>query len=127
MTKDLLLEIGLEEVPARFVRAAMEQLKDKTEKWLESSRLSHGGVAVYATPRRLAVVVKALADKQADYSEEVKGPARKIAKDEAGNWSKAALGFARSQGVDPEGLFFRELGGVEYVYAVKSSTGVETA
>ncbi|MEK8131804.1 glycine--tRNA ligase subunit beta [Paenibacillus filicis] len=127
MAKDLLLEIGLEEVPARFVRAAMEQLKDKTEKWLEASRLSHGGVQAYATPRRLAVLVTALADKQEDVSEEVKGPARKVALDEAGNWSKAALGFARSQGVAPEELFFRELAGVEYVYGVKSSQGVETS
>ncbi|GAA3407509.1 glycine--tRNA ligase subunit beta [Paenibacillus hodogayensis] len=127
MANDLLLEIGLEEVPARFVRAAMEQLKDKTEKWLDASRLSHGGVKAYATPRRLAVVVQGLADKQEDVSEEVKGPARKIALDEAGGWSKAALGFARSQGVDPAQLFFRELGGIEYVYAVKSSQGVETS
>ncbi|TJY43415.1 glycine--tRNA ligase subunit beta [Cohnella pontilimi] len=127
MPKDLLLEIGMEEVPARFVRAAMEQLKDKTEKWLQSSRLTYGDVQSYATPRRLAVLVSGLADKQEDVSEEVKGPARKIALDESGAWSKAALGFARSQGVDPEALFFKELAGVEYVYANKSSIGVETA
>lgn len=127
MAKDLLLEIGLEEVPARFMRTAMEQLKEKTEKWLEESRLAHEGVKAYATPRRLAVLVKGLADRQRDVSEDVKGPARKIALDETGGWSKAALGFARSQGVDPAQLFFRELGGVEYVYAVKSSQGVETA
>jgi glycyl-tRNA synthetase beta chain len=127
MRKDLLLEIGMEEVPARFVRPAMEQLKEKTEKWLQSSRLAYDEVQVYATPRRLAVVVKQLADRQEDVSEEVKGPARKIALDESGGWSKAALGFARSQGVEPEALFFRELGGVDYVYANKSSTGVETA
>ncbi|CAM4024769.1 glycine--tRNA ligase subunit beta [Cohnella lubricantis] len=127
MAKDLLLEIGLEEVPARFVRAAMDQLKEKTEKWLESSRLTYKEVKAYATPRRLAVLVEELAEKQADVSEEVKGPARKIAKDESGAWSKAALGFARSQGVEPEELFFKELAGVEYVYANKSSIGVETA
>lgn len=127
MPKDLLLEIGLEEVPARFVRAAMEQLKDKTEKWLADSRLSFKDVQAYATPRRLAVVVSELADKQDDVNEEVKGPARKIALDDSGAWSKAALGFARSQGADPESLFFRELAGVEYVYAKKSSVGVETA
>lgn len=127
MANHLLLEIGLEEVPARFVRAAMEQLKDKTEKWLADSRLSFEEVKAYATPRRLAVHVVGLADKQEDVNEEVKGPARKIAVDESGAWSKAALGFARSQGADPESLFFRELSGVEYVYAKKSSVGVETA
>ncbi|MFD0672057.1 glycine--tRNA ligase subunit beta [Cohnella sp. GCM10027633] len=127
MAKDLLLEIGLEEVPARFVRAAMEQLKDKTEKWLTDSRLSYKEVKAFATPRRLAVLVTELADKQEDVNEEVKGPARKIALDESGAWSKAALGFARSQGADPESLFFRELAGVEYVYAKKSSVGAETS
>ncbi len=127
MANELLLEIGLEEVPARFVRAAMEQLKDKTEKWLTDSRLAFEEVKAYATPRRLAVHVVGLADKQEDVNEEVKGPARKIAVDESGAWSKAALGFARSQGADPESLFFRELSGVEYVYAKKSSVGVETS
>ncbi len=127
MANELLLEIGLEEVPARFVRAAMEQLKDKTEKWLTDSRLAFEEIKAYATPRRLAVHVVGLADKQEDVNEEVKGPARKISVDESGAWSKAALGFARSQGADPESLFFRELSGVEYVYAKKSSVGVETS
>jgi len=127
MAKDLLLEIGLEEVPARFVRAAMDQLKDKTEKWLEGSRLAYEEVKAYSTPRRLAVLVTGLADKQEDVSEEVKGPSRKIAYDENGAWSKPALGFARSQGVDPDSLFLREVGGVEYVFATKSSVGVETS
>lgn len=127
MSKDLLLEIGLEEVPARFVRGAMEQLKEKTVKWLTDSRLAFDGVKTYATPRRLTVLVTGLADKQEDVNEEVKGPARKIAVDETGAWSKAALGFARSQSAQPDALFFRELGGVEYVYATKSSIGVETS
>ncbi|RIX54134.1 glycine--tRNA ligase subunit beta [Paenibacillus nanensis] len=127
MAKDLLLEIGLEEVPARFVRGAMNQLKEKMEKWLAESRIEHGDVEAFATPRRLAVLVRDVAEKQSDSNEEAKGPSRKIALDEAGNWSKAALGFARSQGVDPEQLYFQELAGVEYVYARKSSQGVETA
>lgn len=127
MAKDLLLEIGLEEVPARFVRGAIEQLKEKTEKWLADTRLAYGEVKAYATPRRLAVIVTALADKQADVSEEVKGPSRKIAYDENGALTKPALGFARSQGVDPESLFIREVGNVEYVFAKKSSIGVDTA
>ncbi|MED5020352.1 glycine--tRNA ligase subunit beta [Paenibacillus chibensis] len=127
MSKDLLFEIGLEEVPARFLRAAMDQLKEKMVHWLEQSRLSYGEVQAYATPRRLAVLVKGVAEKQDDVEEEVKGPSRKIAQDENGNWSKAALGFARGQGVDPEQFTFKELNGVEYIYVTKSSTGVETA
>ncbi|MEC0243029.1 glycine--tRNA ligase subunit beta [Paenibacillus dokdonensis] len=127
MSKDLLFEIGLEEVPARFLRAAMDQLKDKMVQWLELSRLSHSDVQAYATPRRLAVLIKDVAEKQDDVEEEVKGPSRKIAQDENGNWSKAALGFARGQGVEPEQFTFKELNGVEYIYVTKSSTGVETS
>jgi glycyl-tRNA synthetase beta chain len=103
------------------VRAAMEQLQEKTVKWLEDSRLAYGEVKAYATPRRLAVLVSGLADKQEDVSEDVKGPSRKIAYDESGAWSKPALGFARSQGVEPDSLFLREIGGVEYVIAEPSS------
>ncbi|WP_336771723.1 glycine--tRNA ligase subunit beta [Paenibacillus sp. MMO-58] len=127
MAKDLLLEIGLEEVPARFVRGAMNQLKEKAVKWFDDSRISYDSVEVFATPRRLALYVKGVAEKQEDVNEQVKGPSRKIALDDQGNWSKAALGFARSQGVDPEQFFFQELAGVEYVYANKSSVGTETA
>lgn len=127
MSKDILFEIGLEEVPARFIRAAMEQLKDRTVKWLEASRISHSGVSAYATPRRLTVLVKDAAEKQEDISEEVKGPSRKIALDASGEWSKAALGFARSQGVSPEQFTFKELAGVEYIYATKNSDGVNTS
>lgn len=127
MAKDLLFEIGLEEVPARFLRAAMEQLEDRMVKWFQASRIAHGEVKSYATPRRLAVLVKDVAEKQTDVSEEVKGPSRKIALDESGNWSKAALGFARSQGVDPESFTFKELGGVEYIYVTKNSLGVKTS
>jgi glycyl-tRNA synthetase beta chain len=127
MSKDLLFEIGLEEVPARFLRAAMEQLEERMVKWLEQSRIAYGEVHSYATPRRLAVLVKSVAEKQEDVQEEVKGPSRKIALDVNGNWSKAALGFARGQGVDPEQFTFKELNGVEYIYVTKSSNGVETS
>nr|WP_249930892.1 glycine--tRNA ligase subunit beta [Paenibacillus polymyxa] len=127
MSKDLLFEIGLEEVPARFIPNAIQQLKERMTAWLDSSRIAYSAVEAYATPRRLAVLVKEVAEKQEDINEEVKGPSRKIALDEAGNWSKAALGFARSQGVDPEQFTFKELGGVEYIYATKSSIGVPTA
>ncbi|WP_141506063.1 glycine--tRNA ligase subunit beta [Paenibacillus luteus] len=127
MARDFLFEIGLEEVPARFVRGAMNQLKDKMVKWLADSRIEHGEVSVYATPRRIAVLIHEVAEKQSDMNEEAKGPSRKIAQDDQGNWSKAALGFARSQGVEPDQLYFQELAGVEYVYATKSSIGTETA
>ncbi|MBP1999177.1 glycyl-tRNA synthetase beta chain [Paenibacillus shirakamiensis] len=127
MAKDLLFEIGLEEVPARFIRAAMNQLKERTVKWLTDSVIPHGEVEAYATPRRLAILVRDVAERQEDVHEEVKGPSRKIALDDSGNWSKAALGFGRSQGVDPEQFTFKELSGTEYIYVNKSTTGVETS
>lgn len=127
MSKDLLFEIGLEEVPARFMRAAIAQLQERVVKWLDASRIAYGEVNAYATPRRLAVLIHNVAEKQEDIEEEVKGPSRKIAQDDSGNWSKAALGFARSQGVEPDQFTFKELNGVEYIYATKSSKGVETA
>ncbi|MCR8641967.1 glycine--tRNA ligase subunit beta [Paenibacillus sp. N1-5-1-14] len=127
MTKDLLIEIGLEEVPARFVSDAVNQLADKLTKWLQQSRVEFGDVNVYGTPRRLTVHIHEVADKGSDMSEQMKGPSRKIAKDDSDNWSKAALGFARSQGVEPEDLYFQELQGVEYVYATKNTLGIDTA
>ncbi|MBU5440471.1 glycine--tRNA ligase subunit beta [Paenibacillus sp. MSJ-34] len=126
MAKDLLLELGMEEIPARFIRQAMEQLKERTAKWLNDSRIEFEQVQAYAAPRRIAVLVGGVAEKQQDVREEVKGPSKKIALDENGGWSKAALGFARSQGVDPEQFYFKELGGVEYIYANKSRIGTET-
>lgn len=127
MAKDLLLEIGLEEIPSRFIRNAVEQLNDKLSKWLQEKRIDFASGKAYATPRRLAVLLTDVAEKGQDVSEEAKGPAKKIALDDGGNWTKAALGFARSQGVEPDQLFFKEIGGVEYVHAVKNSAGVETA
>lgn len=126
MAKDLLLEIGMEEIPARFVRAAGEQLYEKLMKWVEGAKLSYDTAQMYATPRRLAVVIKGLQEKQEDTQVEVKGPSRKIAQDDEGNWTKAALGFARSQQVEPEALFFKEIRGVEYVHVLKKSIGLHT-
>lgn len=126
MAKDLLFEIGMEEVPARFLRGTAEQLQQKITKWLTDARVSFASADIYATPRRIAVKVNDVAEQQADVKEEAKGPSKKIALDEEGNWSKAALGFARSQQVEPSDLYFKDLGGVEYVYATKNSIGVAT-
>lgn len=124
--RDLLLEVGLEEMPARFVASAAAQLKERVEKWLAEQRVPFDGISSMETPRRFAVLVSGLAEKQPDRNDEAKGPARKIAQDEAGNWTKAALGFARSNGVSPEELYFKDVNGVEYLHARKSEAGKET-
>lgn len=123
MAKDLLLEIGLLEMPAHVVTPSRIQLEEKVIKFLDEHHLDYETVQSFATPRRLAVKVTAIPEKQADVEEEVKGPAKKIALDAEGNWSKAAQGFVRGQGVTTEDIVFKELNGVEYVYVTKFTKG----
>lgn len=123
MAKDLLLEIGLEEMPAHVVTPSMKQLETKITAFLDDNRLSFSSIKAYSTPRRLAVLVSEIVDKQEDIQEEVKGPSKKIALDQEGNWSKAAQGFVRGQGVTTEDITFKELKGEEYVYVTKYIPG----
>ncbi|WP_216830043.1 glycine--tRNA ligase subunit beta [Alkalihalobacterium elongatum] len=125
-SRDFLLEIGLEEMPARFVTDAMNQLKDKLENWLKGGNVAYEAIEAFSTPRRLAIVITGVAEKQQDMIEEARGPAKKIAVDEEGNWTKAALGFARGQGISADELFFNEINGQEYVFAKKHIIGQET-
>ncbi|MDW7614508.1 glycine--tRNA ligase subunit beta [Peribacillus simplex] len=124
--RDLLLEIGLEELPARFVTASMKQLSDKVQKWLTEKAIEFGEVDAFSTPRRLAILVKDVEESQKDIEEEAKGPAKKIALDSEGNWSKAALGFVRGQGMTSEDIYFKELKGVEYAHVNKFIKGQPT-
>ena len=121
------MEIGLEEIPAHVVTPSAAQLVEKTEKFLKEQRMDFDEVQTYSTPRRLTVKVTGLADKQPDIQEEAKGPAKKIAYDKDGNWSKAAQGFARGQGVSVDVIFFKELKGTEYVYVKKFIEGKAAA
>jgi len=126
MAKDFLLEIGTEEIPAKFTPGALKQLEEQTKSRLGDLRLNYNTLAVYATPRRLAVLVSGLAEKQEDFEAEIKGPAVKAAYDSAGAPTKAALGFAKGQGVAVEDLFVREVNGVPSVFAYKSEVGQNT-
>ena len=123
MAKDLLLEIGLEEMPAHVVTPSMKQLEQKTAKFLDEHRLTYDSIETFSTPRRLAIKVTNIPERQEDSEEEVKGPAKKIALDPEGNWSKAAQGFVRGQGLTTDDITFRELKGVEYVYVKKYTHG----
>lgn len=124
--KDFLLEVGMEEMPARFVTDAMNQLKNKVEEWLTVNKIGYNTITAFSTPRRLALLIDGLVEKQEDIEEEARGPARKIALDSDGNWTKAAEGFARGQGVSTNELFFQEIKGQEYVFAKKFIAGKET-
>jgi glycyl-tRNA synthetase beta chain len=123
MAKDLLLEIGLEEMPAHVVTPSRLQLEEKVRNFLEEHFLDYETIQSFATPRRLAIKVTAIPEKQADTEAEVKGPAKKIALDQEGNWTKAAQGFVRGQGVTTEDITFKEVNGVEYVYVTKFTKG----
>jgi len=124
--RDLLVEIGLEEMPARFVTDAMNQFTSKLSNWLNESNIPFDQVKSYSTPRRLAVVVTGVSEKQNDIEIEAKGPARKIALDEAGNWTKAAIGFSRGQGGSVDDIYFKEINGVEYAHLTKQIKGQDT-
>lgn len=123
MAKDFLLEIGTEEIPAKFAPSVITQLQEQVQKRLQELRLEFAELNVYTTPRRFAVLIRGLSEKQTDFTADVKGPAVKAAYDAEGNPTKAAQGFARGQGVEPKDLFVQELNGVPYVYARKSEMG----
>lgn len=127
MAKDFLLEVGIEEMPARFLSPALAQLKELTAKTLQEQRIEYSEIQTYGTPRRLVLYVKAVAENQATLEKEVKGPAKKAAFDVEGNPTKAILGFIRSQGVNLDDLVVRNIGQVEYLYALKREEGRSTA
>ena len=123
MANNFLLEIGLEEMPAHVVTPSIDQLTQRIQAFLDEQHLTYANTHAYATPRRLAVLVEDITDKQADVNESVKGPAKKIALDADGNWTKAAQGFARGQGMSPDDIVWKEIKGVEYAYLEKKITG----
>lgn len=123
MSKDLLLEIGTEEVPAHVMPGILAQLKENARQAFQDNRIAFGSVRTLGTPRRTALLVKDLAEKQADVSSENRGPSVQIAFDADGNPTKAAQGFARGQHVDPQDLVVRD----GYVYAVVHEKGRDTS
>ncbi|MEM3003954.1 MAG: glycine--tRNA ligase subunit beta, partial [Candidatus Bathyarchaeia archaeon] len=124
---EFLLEIGAEELPVADLSEALAQLKDKLAKALADARLDYEGLQVTGTPRRLVAQVRGLATRQRDRERVVKGPAARIAFDEQGKPTKAALGFARGQGIDVSALQVRSLEGKDYAVAVIVDKGREAA
>lgn len=123
MSKDLLLEIGTEEVPAHVMPGILAQLKENAEKAFRENRIAFGSIRTLGTPRRTALIVKELAERQEDVSSENRGPSVAIAFDADGNPSKAAQGFARGQNISPEELVVKD----GYVYAMVHEKGKDTA
>lgn len=124
--KELLLEIGTEEIPAGFVPQAMADLEDLTRKELETQRIDCEGMKTLGTPRRLVLVIHALSERQKDVELKKIGPSKQAAFDSSGKPTKAAIGFAKGQSVPVESLTVVETEKGEYVCAVRRETGKPT-
>jgi len=124
--KELLLEIGTEEIPAAFIPQALNDLENLLRKELETSRIDVKDIKTLGTPRRLVFLAGSVSERQRDWEEQKTGPARQAAFDKDGNPTKAALGFAKSQSVPVESLKVIQTEKGEYICAVKKETGKPT-
>ena len=120
---EFLLEIGMEEIPARFLLDLSQQLEKRVADFLAEERLAYESLSAYATPRRLAVLVHGLAERSQDVSSKAQGPSLKIAKDAEGNWTKAALGFIKGQGASQEDVIVESIKGEDYIFVNKHLPG----
>ncbi|MDR7857129.1 glycine--tRNA ligase subunit beta [Tissierella sp.] len=127
MSKCYLLEIGVEELPARLVGDALEQLKSNTKDLMKEERICYENIKLYSTPRRLTLIIEGLEDIQQNLKEKVKGPTKRIAFDQDDNPTKALLGFMRGQGIDIASIYVEVFNEEEYVYAdvVKEGKTIE--
>lgn len=123
---ELLLEIGVEELPYQFIKPALVSLETEAGMHLEFHRLLPKSMKTYGTPRRLVLVVENLATHQEAFKNEIQGPTKKFAFDQSGQPTKAAIGFAARQGIAVENLEIRETPNGEYVFAVKEDKGRPT-
>jgi glycyl-tRNA synthetase beta chain len=118
-TRDLVLELGTEEIPARLLGDLLEQLAEQARRQLQEARLTHGDLRALGTPRRLVLLVEAVSPQQTDQVTEIKGPPASVAFDAEGELTRAAQGFARTRGVGTADLMVRD----GYVYAVQRQAG----
>ena len=119
-----LLEIGTEELPYRFIPSAIEQLKKSFENLLNTNKIDYSNITVYATPRRLAVILDGLSKTGKDEVKIIKGPIKKVAYDESGNLTPAGLGFCRKNNLNNEDLYIED----DYLHAkitVKGQSVIE--
>ncbi|SHI88668.1 glycine--tRNA ligase subunit beta [Lutispora thermophila] len=126
MAKDLVFEIGTEEIPAKFMNRTLEQLKENATRVFLENRIGYDSLETYGTPRRLVLYVKDMAEKQEDLETEVKGPSKKAAYDNDSNPTKALLGFLKGNGLDIKDIYIKELSGAEYIYGKKHLKGMDT-
>lgn len=123
MPRDLLFEIGAEEMPSAPLYAALDHVRTRAGELFAEARLDHGEIEVFGSPRRIALLVRDVAEMQRDAQERIKGPAAAAAYDADGNPTPAAIGFARSRGVAVDSLVRERTDGGEYVWAVIERKG----
>ena len=123
MRKDFLLEILVQELPYKFIPSAIAQLKSSFEKLFKENALVYGDIKVYATPRRLAIIVSNLADKQETIEKDVKGPILSVAKNQDGTLGPAAIGFAKKNNIETSMLYEKD----NYIWAKIEIKGKTTA
>src|SRR5699024_10028166 len=123
MPNHVLFEIGLEELPARFINDAEKQFKNKTVQWLEAIRIPYKQLETFSSQRRLAVLIKGVEQEQTSLKEELRGPSEKIAKDEDGNWTKAAIGFVKEQGKTVDDIYIKKVKNTSYIFVEKRTEG----
>ena len=127
MENYFLLEVGVEELPSRFVESTLTQIKENLEKSLKENRVEFKDIEKYGTPRRLTFVINQISDKQSDLEEELKGPSKKISVDADGNFTKPALGFMKSKGLDKADVYFKQVGKDEYLFGTLKQEGKATS
>ncbi len=120
---DFILEIGTEEIPARFLLPLFEEIKAKTERSLKENRLLFEKIECFGTMRRIVLGIYSLNEKQLDAELKIKGPSKKHSLNEDGSFSQVALSFAKSKGVNEKDLFFEKVNEVEYLFAIKKEKG----
>lgn len=126
--RDLLFEIGCEEVPAGMLAKALAELPGAAAKRLATARLSHGDISALGTPRRIALIVKQLADRQPDLDEHIVGPPAAVGFSGDGSLSAAGQAFAKKNGLDPAALRAEEVSGKKgrYIVATRHVQGSDT-
>ncbi|MEK6545714.1 MAG: glycine--tRNA ligase subunit beta [Nitrospinota bacterium] len=126
MSKELLLEIGTEEIPSLYLLPTVNKVEELAKKLFADNRISYGQLNVFVTPRRLILLVKDLADRQEGVASKVIGPPRKVSFDENGAPTNAAIGFAKNQGSSVKDLKIEKTEKGEYLCVVREEKGKET-
>ncbi|MFA7675148.1 MAG: glycine--tRNA ligase subunit beta, partial [Endomicrobiia bacterium] len=125
MTKNVLLEIGTEEIPSSYIAPALEQIHKFAADMLTNIGLKFSVINTYSTPRRLILLINDVAEKSEDKTQEFNGPSVKAGKDAQGNWTQAIIGFSTKLNIKPEQLLIKDTDKGQYFHYIKQIKGVK--